>query len=309
MKRILFHHEQFFSPVFDHIHDGIVVLNPDLAITYMNPAAEKMSALNSRNVLGCGIHQVFSLIEPQNLSALLPALFSGAEETGRNADASAAERIVSFNNAILKSYEGVTLIVEGNICRLPAGLRDPQGYILVFRDITGKKRSAPVEYRSHYDLLTGLPNREGLTMQLKKMLGDWRQDSRHTLLELEVDGLGNIVREADIPGAEEILKQVAAVLRSQIQQKDIAARISAGTFILALRDCSIRDAVLVAGRINVAVSGHVFKYRGLEFSLSASMGLVALSGRKTNIDTLLRSARAACTYAKQEAGNRIFCYT
>jgi diguanylate cyclase (GGDEF)-like protein/PAS domain S-box-containing protein len=304
-----FHQEQLFPSVLNHIHDGIIALDTELTIIYMNPAAERMSALNSLSVRGRGIHQIFSLIESRTLSSLFPAIFTGSSESeGGMADIT-TERLASFKGAILKSYHGVTLIVEGNISRFPAVIGGPSGYIMVFRDIPDNKRlSIIAEYRPHYDFLTGLSNREGLTFQLKEMLEDLRQqDVKHTLLELEIDQFDKIADEAGAPGTEEILKRFAEVLRSQIEQKDIAARLSAGTFILTLRDCSIRDAVRVAGRINVAVSSHVFRYRKLEFSLSVSIGLVALSGGKENIDALLRSARAACNYAKREEGSRIFC--
>ncbi|MDR2741461.1 MAG: diguanylate cyclase [Treponema sp.] len=311
MKRIRFHQEQLFPSVLNHIHDGIIALDTELTIIYMNPAAERMSALNSRNVQGYNIHQVFSLIEPQNLSSLLPMIFTGPGENKRSMTAINTEKLISFRNAILKSYHGITLIVEGNINCFSSVMEGQPGYMLVFRDISNRKRlSILTDYRSHYDSLTGLSNHEGLTIQLKEMLGDLgNQEVKHTLLELEIDRFSKITHAAGAAGMEEILKQFAGILRSKIQQKDIAARISAGTFILALRDCSIRDAVHVAGRINVAVSSHVFMYRELEFPLSVSMGLVALPKGKTNIDTLLRSARAACNYAKQEEGSRIFCFT
>jgi diguanylate cyclase (GGDEF)-like protein/PAS domain S-box-containing protein len=309
MKR--FHQEQLFPSVLNHIQDGVIALDAELTIIYMNPAAEKMSVLNSRNIRGCSIHQVFSLIEPQNSSPLLPVIFTESNETRRKPVAVGTERHVSFNNAILKSYHGVTLIVEGNISRFPVISGGPLGYIMIFRDITEKKRlSTLLEYHAHYDLVTGFSNREGLTIRLKKMLEDLKeQHTEHTLLELEIDQFNKIITEAGIPGTEKIIRQFAEILRSQIQQEDVAARLSEDTFIFALRDCSIRDAIHVAGRINVAINNHIFKHQGMEFPLSVSIGMVALSKEKRNIETLLRSAKTACSCAKREEGNRIFYFT
>jgi diguanylate cyclase (GGDEF)-like protein/PAS domain S-box-containing protein len=311
MKKPMLYQEQLFSSVLNYIHDGIIALDPELVIIYMNPAAERMSALSGRDIRGCSIYQIFSLIEPRNLSPLLPMIFAEPGGNRRNTVTVGREKLASFKDAILESRQGVTLLVEGNISYFSITAGGPPGYIIVFRDITERKRlSALAEYRSHHDLLTGLSNREGLTMQLKEMIRDLKNtDSKHVLLDLEIDRFGEIINGAGPPETEKLLKRFAEILRSQIQQKDIAARFSADTFILALRDCSIRDAIHVAGRINVAVSNHVFKYQDLEFSLSVSIGVVALSGRKKNIETLLRSARTACNCAKQEEGSRIFCFT
>ncbi|MDR3130598.1 MAG: GGDEF domain-containing protein [Treponema sp.] len=310
MRRTRFYQKQLFPSVLNHIYDGIIALDSELTIVYINPAAEKMTSLDSRNVQGYCVHQFFSLIEPQNLSSLLPLIFSTPGETGPGA-AGNTERLLSFRNAVLKSCHGVTLSVEGNINRFPSAMGGKPGYILVFRDISSRKNhSILTGYTCHYDFLTGLANREGLTLQLKEMLGDSENhDGRHTLLELEIDRFAKITNKAGMPGTEEILKQFAGILRSKIQQKDIAARLYDGTFILALRNCSIRDAVHVAGRINMAVSNHAFMYREVEFPLSVSIGMVALSKEKRNIETLLRSAKTACSCAKREEGNRIFYFT
>jgi diguanylate cyclase (GGDEF)-like protein len=306
-----FHQEQLFPSVLNHIHDGIIALDAELTIIYMNPAAEKLSVLNIWNIRGCSIHAIFSLIEPQSMSPLLPVTFTESKENKRKSVSIGTERLVSFKNAILKSYHGVTLIVEGSISRFPVTSGGPLGYIMIFRDITEKKKkSALIDYHSHYDLVTGFSNCEGLTIQLKEMLGDLKDKNiEHTLLELEIDRFSEITAEAGIRGTQEILKQFAEILRSQIQQKDIAARISEDIFIFALRDCSIRDALHVAGRINVAISNRIFKYQGLEFPLSVSIGLVALSEERRNIETLLRSAKTACNWAKREEESRIFCFT
>jgi diguanylate cyclase (GGDEF)-like protein/PAS domain S-box-containing protein len=310
MKEIKFHHEQLFPLVLNHVHDGIIALDAELTIIYINPAAETMSVLNSQNIQGCSIHQIFSLIEPQSLSPLLPVTDAETRENRYNSVTIGTERLITFKNALLKIYHGVTLIVEGNISSFPVTVGKPPGYIMIFRDITEERRlSALIRYHAHCDLLTGFSNSEGLTLQLQEMLENLRnQDIEHTLLELEVDRFNEIIIEAGILGMEEILKQLAQILRSQIEQRDIAARLSAETFILALRDCAIRDAIRVAGRINAAVSNRVFKYREREFLLSVSIGLVTLSEEKRNVETLLRSAKIACNCAKQKEGNRIFYF-
>jgi diguanylate cyclase (GGDEF)-like protein len=267
--------------------------------------------LKYRDIQGCNIYHAFSLIEAQNLSPLLPALSALTGETERRAAAINVKRPASFKNAILKSHRGITLIVEGNISRLPVVAGRPPGYVLIFRNKTERKKSsAVVGVRPYRDILTGFSNREGLTLQLKKTLADLKnQDSKHTLLEVEIDRFNKIIDAAGMPGAKEFLRQFAMILRSQIQQEDIAARVSADTFIFMLRNCSIRDAMHVVGRINMAVSGYVFRYQDMELPLSVCIGMVSLSDGKKNVETLLRSAKTACARAKREEGNRVFCIT
>jgi diguanylate cyclase (GGDEF)-like protein/PAS domain S-box-containing protein len=298
MNKTLPHEEQFFAAIFDHVQDGIITIDSELVISFMNPAAERMIAINNQDAQGCGIHQIFTLIESQSLFPLIPSALIQAENF---------EGPILFKNAILKCRQGDTLYVEGSISQCPSAESGPPGYVLVFRDAGKmKKLSTALEYHAQHDLLTGMLNRIGLIIQLKEILNTAELNgTEHTLLEISLDRFGEIINAIGFFGAEEILKQLANVLRFVVQRYDISARLSSDTFILGLRDCSSRDAVHVAGRIREAIRRHVFKFQGQDLALSFSMGMVSLNDGDGNIEAILRAADTACYRAKQEGRNQI----
>jgi diguanylate cyclase (GGDEF)-like protein/PAS domain S-box-containing protein len=298
MNKTMPHEKQFFAAVFDHVQDGIITIDPELVITFMNPAAERMSAINNQDVQGCRIHQIFTLIESQSLFPLIPTTLIQVENF---------KGPVLFKSAILQCRRGDALYVEGSISQYPSAKSGSPGYVLVFRDVSKmKKLSTALEYHAQHDLLTGMLNRIGLIVQLEEMLNAAKLNgTEHTLLEINLDRFGEIINALGFFGAEEILKQLANVLRSVIQRHDLSARLSSDTFILGLRDCSSRDAVHVAGRIRETIHRHVFKFQRQELFLSFNMGMASLNDGDDNIEAILRAADTACFRARQEDRNQI----
>lgn len=85
------------------------------------------------------------------------------------------------------------------------------------------------------DALTGLANRRALDVDLHKLL---QNDSvPFTLLHLDLDFFKQINDELGHAAGDTVLVRVGRVLRDEIREYDIAARVGGDEFIIVLRDC------------------------------------------------------------------------
>ncbi|QQO09593.1 EAL domain-containing protein [Breznakiella homolactica] len=284
---------RLFSAILHYVNDGIVAIDPQLTIMFMNPVAAKMSGWTEEDAQGKPIQQVFSLIDSHNLSHLIPKALPEEDKPSL------------FRDVIMKSHHGNTIIVDGSITKIQSNEDEPSGYVMMLRDISEmKKLSATIDYQATHDTLTGLSNREGFTIKLQDLLeGLKRNGGFHTLMELDIDRFKVINETGGTAAGDELLRQVTDILRSILQRQDISARLGGDEFAVVLRDCMIEDAIGVAQRLQNLIQSHKFVWNKRMFPLSLSIGLVPLTDKDHDTHTVLAAADDACTMAKEEGGN------
>jgi diguanylate cyclase (GGDEF)-like protein/PAS domain S-box-containing protein len=284
--------ERLFSAILENVHDGIIALDKNLFISFVNPAAVKMSQwekapLNQRAA------QLFILLEPKSLSNLIGKKLPQDEKP------------FLFKDAIYKCGSN-TLIVDGSIARIPEeDGHETQGYVIVIRDISDmKKLSATLDYQISHDALTGLANREGFNMQLEDVLDSVKRVEKNAaLLRLDIDNYDAIKTETGEAGGNALLTWFTHILQSQVKHRDLSARLRGCAFTLVLFDCTLDEAEGAAQRIHhAAAEGFIFE--GRQFPVTVSAGLVEISEKATFAAALLSSADAACNAAKKAGGGQ-----
>jgi diguanylate cyclase (GGDEF)-like protein/PAS domain S-box-containing protein len=285
--------DQLFLTILENIHDGIIAVDKDTQVIYINPAAEAMCAANESKILGKNLSQTLSLLEPKSLNNILQKSLPKVKES------------ISFKDAILKSSANTT-IVDGSITALPNKNDELQGFVFVLRDISQlKKLSAAIDYQASHDQLTGLLNREGLALRLDETLDTVkRAGGDYTLMQIEIDKFDNVTTASGAAGANAILIQFSEILKTMIQRRDVFARIGNSSFALILIDCNKDSAQEVAERIHRLVNSRGFNYENKDYSLTMSMGLVQITETASFGEALLLSAENAVCEAKRSGGNK-----
>jgi diguanylate cyclase (GGDEF)-like protein/PAS domain S-box-containing protein len=298
MGKSILRQEKFFSAILNNVHDGIVAIDQKLLIMFINSAAERMSGWTNEEVEGKGMSHILKLIESQSLFPLVPGGLP-TDETPR-----------LFRNVILKSSTGETFIVEGSIVKIQSADDQLPGYVIVFRDTSEmKKLSAIVDFQASHDTLTGLLNRESFIPKLQEILEDLgRNGGSHVLLGFDIDQYQHICQGNEVVAGDELLRNVADIIRSHIQRRDISARFRDDIFASILRDCTIEEAVRVAERLRQAVRDFRFTSCGVVYPITLSIGLLALTDACTSPQDILRMADVACSEAKQQGGDRFVIY-
>ncbi|MDH7574852.1 MAG: HD domain-containing protein [Candidatus Saccharicenans sp.] len=120
MQLLLREKEQWLSTILRSIGDGIIVLNAEGLISFINPVAQKITGWSEKEALGQKFEQVFCL---QNQS--LPSPWS---------------EDFSPQEAVLVSRDGLEIPIEQTSAPMPTDRGLGPGRVIVFRDITSRKK-------------------------------------------------------------------------------------------------------------------------------------------------------------------------
>lgn len=154
------------------------------------------------------------------------------------------------------------------------------------------------------DGLTGLKNHRAFQESLHNLV---QMAERHqqplSLIMLDIDHFKEFNDRFGHPAGDELLRQVAEVLRQSARGYDMAARYGGEEFALLLPNTTLQQAVQVAERIRTQIS----QLQNPHAPVSASLG-VAGYRNGTAPATLLYEADAALYRAKRNGRNQVCIY-
>jgi diguanylate cyclase (GGDEF)-like protein len=107
---------------------------------------------------------------------------------------------------------------------------------------------------------------------------------------------------------DELLRQIAALLDSQVRSRDTLARLGGDEFVILMEHASRDKAVILAEKIRSTIERFQFHWRSQRFSIGVSIGIVPVQTGQSIVDTLNR-ADMACYKAKKAGRNRIYTET
>jgi len=121
MQLLLKEKEQWLSTILRRIDDGIVVINAEGRISFINQAAQNMTGWAEKEALGQAFPDVFNLKDSETESRTL--------EPG------------GIKEATLISRAGQEIPIEHSVAELPEELGQKSGKVIVFRNISGRKKA------------------------------------------------------------------------------------------------------------------------------------------------------------------------
>ncbi|CAM4167434.1 putative bifunctional diguanylate cyclase/phosphodiesterase [Roseateles saccharophilus] len=181
------------------------------------------------------------------------------------------------------------------------------GVVVCFADISDRLRyQEQLERRSNYDDLTGLPNRNLLNDRIAQATARCRRDGCEVaLLLVSLNRFKDINDSLGRNCGDELLRQVAQRLASNLRTGDTLARLDGDEF--ALLGCyEGRDGLRLPQQV---IDGFAcaYEHAGHEVFLSVSVGVAVFPRDGCDPDELLRNASAAA-YRAKTAGGGTFCF-
>jgi diguanylate cyclase (GGDEF)-like protein/PAS domain S-box-containing protein len=288
--------ERLFSAMLHSINDAIVATGTDMTVSFMNSVAEEISGWSESSAKGKPLGSVISILDLRTQKELLAEWTPGADE-----------KPFFFSEALVKNAQGRSILVDGSITRIHEKENSSEGYLMTLRDITEMRRmSETINYQASHDSLTGLSNREEFSFKLSEILGSLKTSSdRHALVVIDIDRFKVINDTCGAMAGDDLLRQIASHIQSNISRKDISARIGGDEFAIILKDCEPDDSINVAKRLKDAVESRKFVWQTSAYPVTLSIGIVPLSQESDSIHAVLASADDACHLSKEEGGNRV----
>lgn len=212
-------------------------------------------------------------------------------------------RIVGSNG------QPVWVYLAGDSVRDSAG--KPVRIIGSLTDITEKKENeAHIIQMAYYDAVTGLPNRRLFQERLGETLAE-REKSGGEMAVLLID-LDRFKIVNDTLGhqvGDQLLIEVAAMLKDCVGEKDVIARLGGDEFIVMLSSIRGEEEVKQVADRMLGRLTEPFMLVGKRFYLSASIGASLYPSDGSEAETLIKFADMAMYQSKKSGGNRLGYFT
>lgn len=212
----------------------------------------------------------------------------------------AAVAVVSVG---VSGAQGVTLVING-VSHLIT-----YGYAALLTNNWEQERRRLMRM-SRVDELTGLYNLRALKEQLPTWLGPAaRTGRRMTVMMMDIDGFKNVNDRLGHGTGNELLREVANLLRFAVRVGDEPFRFGGDEFVLLLADADAEGATVVATRIQDIYRSMGQTLRGTSVEVSFSIGLAIFPEDGSTPELLLARADEALYEAKRSGLGKIARFT
>lgn len=289
----LFQREASLRHYYDKQPVMMLTLNERNQIQQVNQFAEQLLGYAAEQMLGQHIHSFYQddeALSPRQV-LLLPSRHASS---------------VWRREVCYRHHSGDLVWVRESI----RPLVETGCLLIVGEDITETRQLADqLAYQARYDLLTHTFNRNQFELELAKALKETESLLRtHAMLYLDLDQLKVLNDTAGHDAGDGAIQFCASMLEEVLPFRATLARMGGDEFAVLLRDCTERDAVLVAQNIIHALSEVPFAWEHIRINLTCSIGIRMIDHTATSPQMVHAQADTACHAAKEEGRNRFNLY-
>ena len=283
--------------------EAIIATDERGRISFMNPAAERLTGIEATQASGRLLEEIVSLVDEADRRLLSDpvhqALASGVPVSlGRRA------LLLSRSNGNERSIELSASPIRGDG-------KEVVGAVLLLHDVTELRGLArQMSYQATHDALTGLVNRREFERRLEEGIdGGHRGDGQHVLCYLDLDRFKLVNDTSGHLAGDSMLREVAKLLRDAVRDSDTVARLGGDEFGMLLIGCPLDKARQIADDVCRSVGDYRFVWKDRIFNIGVSVGLVEISRESGTMEELMAAADTACYVAKKQGSGRVAVYS
>jgi len=283
------------------IADAVITIDTQARIEYLNPVAERLTGWPSEDAEGHPLHEVLVL---------------QSEATGKRVDDLVSRALIeggggeSDGHFVLSRRDGSAIAIDQSVAPIRNRAGEIVGAVLVFQDKSREREYVSrLSHLASHDALTGLINRREFELRLQRVLATARDgDGHHAVLYLELDQFKVVNDTCGHAAGDELLRQVAVMLRPRLREGDALARLGGDEFGVLLEHCPPEPALRIAEALRKSIADLHFTWQRRSFRIGVSIGLVNVSGGHGTLANVLSAADAACYMAKEKGRDRVQVY-
>lgn len=297
-NEILYQEKELFQVTLASIGDAVITTDSSGNITYLNPVAELFTGWNNDEASGASLQHIFCIKDINTQAPIEDPLAACLQESKKE-----------NQECILIHRDKQEYIVNYSVAPIQDDKKEVIGTVLTFRDVTEQRElTQRLAYRAAHDALTGLLNREEFENRLSKILTSIRKKDTHALLYLDLDKFKVVNDTCGHSAGDELLRQVTALLHSQLRTRDTLARLGGDEFGIILEHCPQDEALQIAEKLRELVQNFRFQIQEKIFTIGVSIGLLSIIYNNEGLENALKAADSACFAAKDQGRNRIHVY-
>ncbi|MBV1708598.1 MAG: diguanylate cyclase [Erysipelothrix sp.] len=225
------------SAVLRSIGDGVITVDKEGKIDFLNPMAAQILELNS-TCIGERFDEQLKFLS----TLTKEAIESPVTQCLKNRKVQSMQQQIT-----MVTRQGKSLEVETNASPL-INQNTIEGVVLVFRDVTLRlAKEREIEYLSYHDGLTGLYNRRFYEEEIRRL--DMPRNLPITLVVGDVNGLKVINDGFGHPMGDQLIQQAAQAIKNSCRNDEIIARTGGDEFAILLPGVNETEAEKVIARM------------------------------------------------------------
>jgi diguanylate cyclase (GGDEF)-like protein/PAS domain S-box-containing protein len=297
-QEALYREKEQAQVTLNSIADGVITTDVVGQITYINPAALKLTGLRFDEVMGQKIDRAITIDSERDEIPVFECIRKGS-------------RVDSIGGDLLISKSGEEFVVHQVASPIHRQNGDTVGSVMIFRDVSKSYRLAgKLSWQASHDDLTRLINRREFERRLGNLIEEAGQEStEHCVCFLDLDKFKVVNDTCGHVAGDELLRQLAGIIQSKIRDADTLARLGGDEFAIILSQCAVEPALKVAEEIRAAVEDFRFGWGGQSFQVAVSIGVVLINADSPDPGEVFKAADSACYAAKEAGRNRVHVFS
>jgi diguanylate cyclase len=294
-----------FEQIFNMINVGIIVLDRDLRVEHWNRWMELHSGIAAEQIVNTPLFLQYPELDNPKFNRNCKAVLNFGNFSFFS------QKLHSYLFPLKTSTQfGQSLDKMQQSCTM-GPIRDAKKNVthlfIAVQDVTEL-----VAYESKLidmnmqDGLTGVFNRRFFESKINEEFSRHKRYSRpFVLIMCDIDYFKSVNDTYGHQCGDEVLKVVASTIQMIIRGTDILARYGGEEFCCLLPEAEIDEAHAIAERLRQAIAELVVSYKGQEVSVTASLGISAISDGVETSEMLVTMADDALYEAKRTGRNRV----
>ena len=223
-KKIVQDSEEKLRITLTSVGDGVIAVNRDGMIEFMNPIALQLTGYTAENVYERSFESIFEIVDERTREKLESPVKRVLDTNGP---------IELDNNTILISRDGTERLIEDSAAPIRDKAGSVVGCVIIFRDHSEKReKQKQIEYLSYCDQLTGLYNRRFFEDELRRL--DTSDNLPLSIVFADINGLKTINDAFGHQYGDQLIQEVSESFKRGFRKNDFIARTGGDEFIILL---------------------------------------------------------------------------
>jgi len=272
--------------------EGIYGIDKNGNTTFVNPAGAAMLGYEESEIIGKRMHELIHHSHPDG------SLYFHTQCPIYNSFRH--NQVQHVTNEVFWRKDGSSFWVEYTSTPMRDGA-NTIGAVVIFDDVTDRKEiESELHKMAHFDPLTSLPNRASFFQKLALLLDDAKQDDQLlAICFIDLDDFKHINDTLGHDVGDEVLKEIAGLLRPVLRDSDSIARIGGDEFAVILSKVrNVQDIQMILNRFFQKLQKPIKLSHG-EVRVSMSIGVAIYPSGGKSATELVKNADIAMYHAKE----------
>lgn len=182
---------------------------------------------------------------------------------------------------------------------------EPCTQIIIRSRLDQEELEKKIKQLSMKDLVTGLYNRQYLMDAVNEAVTRAEtENARSGLLQIVLDDFRGIKERVGVAGSDLVMGDIARLLESHVDEKDVLARYGDNSFALVTTGSDEDTLRRLGDTLCTAVGDHISEVGTVSVTVACSIGAAIISGEVTDAQEILGQVEFACEKAHAAGGGR-----